>query len=69
MCLLPSENVRDFPIPRGAKRTKLADMGLIGKVSIHTTWTADEVAREITSVFATSFNLQLGEILPFTYLW
>ena len=58
----------DIPIPRGANRAELSDEGLVGKVSINSVWTAEEVARELTSIFATAFNLQPGEILPFEYL-
>ena len=43
-------------------------MGLIGKVSIDSTWKAEEVAKEITSVFASVFDLQPGEVLPYDYL-
>lgn len=65
---MPSDNLLEIPIPRGVKRAHLAEIGLIGKVSINATWTEEEVARELTSVFATSFNLESGEILPFDYL-
>jgi hypothetical protein len=68
VCLLPSENVTDIPIPRGANRTQLADAGLVGKVSINSVWTAEEVARELTSVFATVFKLKAGDVLPYEYL-
>ena len=68
VCLMPSDNLLEIPIPRGVKRAHLAEIGLIGKVSINATWTEEEVARELTSVFPTSFNLESGEILPFDYL-
>ena len=58
----------DLPIPRGAKRAELAEKGLVGKVSINTAWNTEQVAREITSVFANMFDLTPGEILPFEYL-
>ncbi|CAB4025274.1 Hypothetical predicted protein, partial [Paramuricea clavata] len=63
-----SNNLLEIPIPRGVKRAHLAEIGLIGKVSINATWTEEEVARELTSVFATSFNLECGELLPSDYL-
>ena len=62
MCLLPSAK------PRGANRAELSDKSLIEKVSINSVWTAEEVARQLTSIFATAFNLQPGELLPFDYL-
>ena len=68
VCLLPVETTNEISIPRGAKRTELAEKGLIGKVSINTAWNADNVAREITSVFANTFDLEPGELLPFEYL-
>ena len=46
-------------IPRGAKRTELAEKGLIGKVLMNTAWNVDNVAREITSVFQIHLNLNL----------
>ena len=46
----------------------LSDKSLIEKVSINSVWTAEEVARQLTSIFATAFNLQPGELLPFDYL-
>ena len=68
VCMLPSGNVKEIPIPRGANRVELSDRGLIGKVSINSVWTAEEVARELTSIFETAFKLQPGELLPFDYL-
>ena len=68
VCLLPRKKGSIIPIPRGKNRVRLAEMGLIGKVCINSTWKAEEVANEITSVFASVFNLQPGEVLPFDYL-
>ena len=45
VCLLPTKGGNNIPIPRGGNRTRLADMGLIGKVSINSTWKAEEVAK------------------------
>jgi hypothetical protein len=41
---------------------------LIGKVSISSVWSAKEVARELTSIFAPAFNLHPSKLLPFDYL-
>ncbi len=68
LCLLPSKNVTNIPIPRGANRAHLAKIGLIGKVSISSVWSAEEVARELTSIFAPAFNLHPSKLLPFDYL-
>ena len=55
-------------IPRGEKRGELADMGLIGKISLNTAWNAREVEREVSSVFSSAFGLSDGELLSYKYL-
>ena len=57
-----------IPIPRGEKRSKLAEMGLIGKIALHSVWQAAQVEAEVSSVFASAFGLAQGEILPYVYL-
>ena len=57
-----------IPIPRGEKRSKLAEMGLIGKIAIHSVWQAAQVEAEVSSVFSTAFGLSQGEVLPYVYL-
>ena len=68
VCLPPTKETKNIPIPRGNKRAQLAEMGLIGKVSINTVWGAEEVAKEITSVFSGAFSLQPGDVLNYDYL-
>ena len=68
MRLLPIEDVYNIPIPRGIKRAHLAEMGLTGKIPINSGWKAIEVLQEISSVFASAFNLRHGDILLFNYL-
>ena len=68
VCILPVDDTSNIPIPRGGKRAKLAEMGLIGKVSINSAWKANEVVKEISSVFSKAFCLGTGEVLPFDYL-
>ena len=71
VCLPPTAGpalTTSMPIPRGEKRAQLAEIGLIGKVSINAAWKAGEVQREISSVFASAFALQSEDILPFEYL-
>ena len=69
VCMLPLEDcLSDIPIPRGGKRAHLAEMGLIGKVSINSAWKAREVVWEISSVFSSAFNLPDGEVLLFDFL-
>ncbi|XP_046860328.1 uncharacterized protein LOC124453580 isoform X2 [Xenia sp. Carnegie-2017] len=68
VCLPPTDQTFNIPIPRGNKRAHLAEMGLIGKVSINSAWGAEEVAKEISSVFSRAFNLQPGEVLSYDYL-
>ena len=61
-------------IPRGDKRTVLAENGLIGKVQFHSGMSAAEVRMEICAVFAKPMGLQSLEmsdgenIFPFNYL-
>lgn len=57
-----------FPIPRGKARGKLAELGLIGKVRLVSTWSNSWVTEEITNVFSTSFGLAENEQLQFQYL-
>lgn len=57
-----------IPIPRGEKRSKLAEMGLIGKIALHSVWQAAQVEAEVSSVFASAFGLSQGEVLPYIYL-
>lgn len=63
----PSDNAL-LPIPRGEKRSKFAEMGLIGEVALHSVWQAAQVEAEISSVFASAFGLSQGEVLPYIYL-
>ena len=55
-------------IPRGEKRSRLAEMGLVGKIALHSVWQAAQVEAEVSSVFASAFGLSRGELLPYVYL-
>ena len=68
MCILPLKDQHEIPIPRGAKRAELAEMGLTGKISINAGWKALDVLKEVSSVFASVFSLKENEILLFDYL-
>ena len=69
VCLFPLEGMsEDIPIPRGAKRARLSEMGLIGKVSINSSWKVGNVTQEVSSVFASAFNLPYENILSFDLL-
>ena len=57
-----------FAIPRGGRRAQLAELGLIGKVSLNTTWDRRAVVSEISSIFRKSFKLRDEEEIPFQYL-
>ena len=63
----PDDNVL-LPIPRGEKRSKLAEMGLVGKIALHSVWQAAQVEAEVSSVYASAFGLSTGEVLPYVYL-
>ena len=57
-----------FAIPRGTRRAQLAELGLIGKVSLNNTWDKAAVASEISSIFRKAFHLEDDEEMPFQYL-
>lgn len=65
---LPFEEGDVFAIPRGKPRAQLAELGLIGKVSLNHTWDKAAVASEISSIFRKVFNLEDDEEMPFCYL-
>ena len=69
ICLphVPGDDVV-IPIPRGEKRSKLAAMGLIGKIAIHSVWQSSQVQAEVSSVFSSAFGLSQGDILSCEYL-
>ena len=46
----------------------MAELGLIGKVSLNNTWDKAAVASEISSIFRKVFNLEDNEEMPFQYL-
>lgn len=69
VCLPPAVDItKPIPIPRGDSRARLNEAGLIGRVAIESSWKANEVEREISTTFASSFFLPDGDILPFDYL-
>ena len=53
--------------PKGNDRGDLAERGLIGKVTISSNWSEDEVKEEITSVFKDVLKLEPSAQLSFTY--
>lgn len=55
-------------IPRGERRSELAEMGLIGKISLNSSWSVKDVQSEVSSVFAGAFGIPEGELLPYVYL-
>ena len=74
LCLLQQQHPLELddssiiPIPRGKARGTLAELGLIGKVRLVSTWSSARVTDEITSVFSSSFGLEENEQLKFKYL-
>ena len=72
---LPRSWVADdgrIAIPRGERRSFLAETGLIGKVQFHSDMSEKEVRMEICKVFAKPMGLcvvtEEGDLLPFKYL-
>ena len=69
VCLLKAPNPnKAIPIPRGESRARLTEAGLTGKIAINSTWKEAEVRREVSNLFAVTFGLNDGEILPYAYL-
>ena len=52
---LPTEETDIVSIPRGVQRAHLAELGLIGKVRLNTTWDKGTVTREISSIFRKAY--------------
>lgn len=75
---LPQNLTKDdgvIPIPRGSRRSALANasVGLFGKIEFNSTWSPEEMRKEICSVFAKPFKLSMediagGTVFPFQYL-
>ena len=65
---VPYEEGDVFAIPRGGRRAQLEELGLIGKVSLNTTWNKSSVAKEISSTFRKVFKLGDNEEMLFQYL-
>lgn len=69
ICLPPRKTNADaIAIPRGESRAALQEAGLVGKVSIDSTWNAHEISREITTLLGPSFGVVKEELLPYEYL-
>lgn len=68
VCLLFSWDNSVFVIPRGDTRTRLAQAGLVGKISFTTEWSEDQLKNEITAIFRGPFGLSEHQMLPFNYL-
>ncbi|XP_062415740.1 uncharacterized protein LOC119206046 [Pungitius pungitius] len=67
VCLPWSTNTI-FSIPRGDTRTKLAEDGLIGKISFSSEWSEVQLKLEITAIFRATFGLSENQEFPFEYL-
>ncbi|XP_029015587.1 G2/M phase-specific E3 ubiquitin-protein ligase-like isoform X2 [Betta splendens] len=68
VCLPFSLESSLFVIPRGDSRSRLAEAGLIGKMSFSTEWTEDQLRWEITAIFRRVFGLSEHQLLPFQFL-
>lgn len=65
---LPFSSASTIRIPRGDSRAKLAQDGLVGKISFTSDWTETELRDEMTSIFRRTFGLSIGQSFPFEYL-
>lgn len=69
ICLLKMEDTtKPIPIPREDSRARLTEVGLTGKIAINSQWQEMDVRHEISKLFASSFGLADGDILPYVYL-
>ena len=66
---LPHTPKLPIQIPRGEKRSSLAEMGLVGKISLNAAWSAIEVEREVSSVVKNAFGISDDSLLTYQYLW
>ena len=62
------DRTKSMPIPRGESRARLTEIGLTGKIAINSLWQEMEVRHEVSNLFASTFSLAEGEILPYVYL-
>ena len=63
--LLPKswcENVKHITIPRGERRSKLAEHGMLGKISFTSKMAQEEVAKEVCRVFIGPMSLSEMDI-------
>lgn len=65
---LPLSSASTLCIPRGQSRAKLAEDGLIGKISFTSDWSEVQLKEEITAIFRKTFALPVGQSFPFEYL-
>lgn len=65
---LPLSSASTLCIPRGQSRAKLAEDGLIGKISFTSDWSEVQLKEEITAIFRRTFALPTGQSFPFEYL-
>lgn len=65
---LPLSSASTLCIPRGESRAKLAQDGLIGKISFTSDWSEAQLKEEITAIFRRTFALSMEQSFPFEYL-
>ena len=55
---LPSDysSLDEIPLPRGAKRMELTNFGLVGKISLSSNMSEEEIRREVLSVFTNAMG-------------
>ena len=59
-------NTQKIPIPRGAKRGEIAMAGLIGKISLTSNMSEEEIREEICAIFTVAFGGD--DKFPFRFL-
>lgn len=65
---LPPFTGSNVPIPRGESRAKLAEDGLIAKITFESTCNESQIGAEIYSLFRHLFEDGSGQMFSFQYL-
>lgn len=57
-----------YPVPRGKQREKLQSLGLIGRMIVCSNWDEEDMRRQTSALFRTTFQLTMDEMLVYKYL-
>ena len=69
MCIPDCESSKRIPIPRGEYRKKLCEMGLVGKITLSSDMSPEDIKEEICSIFSDVIQFpENSTTFPFEYL-